>query len=103
MISVFSVLLGLLTSVSFYLITSKDRFRMLLGFLLLSQVVNLFLFTRGYLEEAQPALSSVLESETVSDPLVQALILTAIVISFAMISFAAALFLRLKSDQRGRM
>jgi multicomponent Na+:H+ antiporter subunit C len=96
MIEVFAVSVGVLGAASFFLITSKNVFRALLGFILLGQVVNLFLFTRGQLIEAKPALIPDQEStiSAVSDPLIQALILTAIVISFAMVSFAAALFLK---------
>lgn len=99
MINLVALLLGLLSAVSFYFITSKSHFRMLLGFLLLGQTVNLFLFFRGILSFGDSAFQPLDAGQKVSDPLIQALILTAIVISFAMISFGAALFLRIRSDQ----
>lgn len=96
MTEIFAVAIGVLGAISFYLITSKNLFRILLGLILIGQSVHLYLFSRGGLHQSQPALidPDQVGLENVSDPLIQALILTAIVISFAIISFAAALFLR---------
>lgn len=96
MTEIFALSVGILGATAFYLITSKNVFRTLLGFILLGQAVSLFLFTRGQLVPANPAILDEVNAAPaeVSDPLIQALILTAIVISFAMISFAAALFLK---------
>ena len=72
----------------------------LCGFTLLSYGVNVFVFVSGRLKLDQVAVVGVSDSPT--DPLPQALVLTAIVIGFAMTAFLVVLALRgqgeLKSD-----
>jgi multicomponent K+:H+ antiporter subunit C len=58
--------------------------------------VNLFLFSTGRLmRDGQPIIGG---ADTYSDPLPQALVLTAIVIGFAMTAFLVALALRSHAD-----
>lgn len=75
---------GILTAGGVYLLLRLRTFPVILGLALLSYAVNLFLFASGRLAvDAAPILSLTGEG-TYTDPLPQALVLTAIVISFGM-------------------
>lgn len=80
-----------------YLLLSRHGVRILLGIVLLSTATNLLIFVAGGLRfTAPPVIESgmqMLDAET-ANALPQALILTAIVIGFALVSFAAALILK---------
>ncbi len=74
--------IGVLTSVGIYLMLRLRTFPVILGLTFLSYAVNLFLFVSGRLVmNAAPIIGTV---ERYADPLPQALVLTAIVISFGM-------------------
>lgn len=74
--------IGLLTAVGLYLMLRLRTFPVILGLTFLSYSVNLFLFASGRLTlNAAPIIGT---AETYADPLPQALVLTAIVISFGM-------------------
>ncbi|MBI4927213.1 MAG: Na+/H+ antiporter subunit C [Anaerolineae bacterium] len=93
-----NVLLALVVGVLFagglYMMMRRSLVKVLVGMLLLSNAVNLTIFTVGRLVPARPPLIG-LEARQVlpgsADPLPQALILTAIVISFGMTAFAVTL------------
>ena len=75
--------IGFLTAAGVYLTLRKRSFAVVLGMTLLSYATNLFLFISGRLVVDQPPiLQKGLTAYT--DPLPQALVLTAIVISFGM-------------------
>jgi multicomponent K+:H+ antiporter subunit C len=74
--------IGLLAAVGVYLVLRLRTFPVILGLTFLSYAVNLFLFVSGGL--AMNAAPIIGQSATYADPLPQALVLTAIVISFAM-------------------
>ena len=57
---------------------------MILGLSLLSYAVNVFIFASGRLAVGMPPILSKYGDATYTDPLPQALVLTAIVISFGM-------------------
>lgn len=93
--------IGLMTAAGIYLMLRARTFPVILGLSLLSYAVNLYLFSMGGLRiGAPPVISDSAAGYT--DPLPQALILTAIVIGFAMTAFVVALALKamfdLKSD-----
>jgi len=67
-----------------------------IGLTLLSYAVNLFLFASGRLKLNSAVVLG--QSEQYSDPLPQALVLTAIVIGFAMTAFAVILAMRARAD-----
>ena len=69
-----------------YMILSRNLVRILLGLALLSTGVNVMLFVAGDFSSRQPPLIRAGEKALgeVADPLAQALILTAIVIGFAL-------------------
>ncbi len=79
----YSSAVGILTAAGLYLILRRQTFPVILGLSLLTYAVNLFLFASGRLvENLPPVLGQGAEGYT--DPLPQALVLTAIVISFGM-------------------
>ena len=74
--------IGLLTAVGIYLMLRLRTFPVILGLTFLSYAVNLFLFTAARLTvNAAPIVGT---TDAPADPLPQALVLTAIVISFGM-------------------
>ncbi|PMR67134.1 Na+/H+ antiporter subunit C [Halomonas heilongjiangensis] len=94
----FAAALGVLTFCGVYLILRARTFPVVLGLTLLSHAVNLFLFGMGRLTlEAPPVIG---ESSHQADPLPQALVLTAIVIGFAMTAFVVVLALRAAVELR---
>ncbi len=74
--------IGLLTSVGIYLTLRLRTFPVILGLTFLSYAVNVFIFAAGRLAVNQPPI--IAKGATYADPLPQALVLTAIVISFGM-------------------
>ncbi len=91
--------IGVLTACGVFLILRARTFPVLLGLTLLSYAVNLFLFASGRLRVGAPPLIRAAGSYT--DPLPQALVLTAIVIGFAMTAYLAMLALRALSESGG--
>ncbi|WP_281984532.1 Na+/H+ antiporter subunit C [Thalassorhabdomicrobium marinisediminis] len=74
---------GILTSAGFYLVLRLRTFPVILGMSLLTYAVNVFLFASGQLTVGSaPILRDGVTAY--ADPLPQALVLTAIVISFGM-------------------
>ncbi|MCR9147712.1 MAG: Na+/H+ antiporter subunit C [Rhodobacteraceae bacterium] len=75
--------IGIMTAVGLYLVMRLRTFPVILGIAMLTYAVNVFLFASGRLTiGAPPILRKGIE--TYADPLPQALVLTAIVISFGM-------------------
>ncbi len=75
--------IGILTAAGLYLVLRLRTFPVIMGVSLLTYAVNVFLFASGRLTVgASPIL--IKGVETYTDPLPQALVLTAIVISFGM-------------------
>jgi len=99
----FSLLVSAYFAVSIYLLLSKHVIRMLLGVALLGNAVNLLIFTAGRLVKEVPPIigpdASVPQGVT-ANPLPQALILTAIVISFSFFAFLLVLSYRAYQDLR---
>lgn len=75
---------GVLTAGGVYLILRLRAFPVILGLALLSYAVNVFLFATGRLTVNAPAVLQKSGEASYADPLPQALVLTAIVISFGM-------------------
>ncbi|KMQ75787.1 Na+/H+ antiporter subunit C [Marinobacter subterrani] len=92
----FALVIGTLTATGVYLLLRARTFPVVVGLTLLSYGVNLFLFSTGRLVTGQqPIIGS---AEHYTDPLPQALVLTAIVIGFAMTAFVVVLSLRSLAD-----
>ena len=86
--------IALAVAAGVYLTLSRDLFRMIAGLALLGAAVNLVVFTAGRLASAVPPLIGDgidAGAAAAAHPLVQALVLTAIVISFALLCFALVL------------
>jgi multicomponent Na+:H+ antiporter subunit C len=94
---VMAVLCGLLVTLAVFLMLRRNLVRFLFGLIILSNAANLAIFTAGGLGPPRPPFVPAGAEAIVGDvanPLPQALILTAIVISFGLVSFALALALR---------
>ncbi|MDJ0857920.1 MAG: Na+/H+ antiporter subunit C [Dinoroseobacter sp.] len=76
--------IGVLTAGGVYLILRLRSFPVILGLALLSYAVNVFLFASGRLAVDLSPILSKYGDASYTDPLPQALVLTAIVISFGM-------------------
>ena len=107
---VIALLVGLFVTVAAYLMLSRALIRILLGIVVFGNAVNLLIFVAGRLTRATPPIvpaGQVAPSGYFANPLPQALILTAIVISFAMCAFLIVLALRayqeLDADDTDRM
>jgi len=97
-----SLIIGTLTASGVYLSLRGRTFPVVLGLTFLSYAVNLFLLVMGRLTIGAPPI--IAETATnYADPLPQALVLTAIVISFGMTAFVIVLamkaFLEMGNDQ----
>jgi multicomponent Na+:H+ antiporter subunit C len=108
--TLFAALVGIFFAAAFYLMMSKHVVRILLGIVILGNAVNLLLFTTGRLTREVPPIiaegSDTLPAAA-ANPLPQALILTAIVISFSFFCFLLVLGYRayqdLKTDDTDEM
>ncbi len=91
---VFALSFGVMIAVAAYLILSRNVLRILLGLLVLGNAANLAIFLAGRLGSRVPPLVAAGETTVAvsANPLPQALILTAIVISFSLVAFTAVLF-----------
>ncbi|NMG48918.1 Na+/H+ antiporter subunit C [Azoarcus communis] len=84
---------GVMTAAGVYLLLRARTFTVVLGLTLLSYATNVFLFAMGRLAIDRPPVIAA-DASAYSDPLPQALVLTAIVISFGMTAVAVVMALR---------
>ncbi|MCF8999005.1 Na+/H+ antiporter subunit C [Acinetobacter nectaris] len=84
--------IGLLIATGVYLLLRARTFPVVLGLAMIGYAVNLFLFATGRIKINSPAILT--EATSITDPLPQALVLTAIVIGFATTAFIIQLALR---------
>ncbi|WP_298291899.1 Na+/H+ antiporter subunit C [Thiomonas sp.] len=96
MAALIAVLIGALTAGGVWLLLRAQTYPVVLGLTLLSYAVNLFLFVMGRLVIGAPPIAG--RGGTTADPLPQALVLTAIVIGFAMTAFVIVLALRAHAE-----
>lgn len=94
--TLYALSFGALLAAALYLLMSRQLLRMVLGLLLLGNAVNLAIFVGGRLASAVPPLvpAGADAIDISANPLPQALILTAIVISFSLVAYAVVLFER---------
>lgn len=88
------VLMGALFAIGIYLLLERSLTRVLLGIILISNGVNLLLLHTAGRAGLAPIYSPDIGAQEYLDPLPQALLLTAIVIAFALVSFMLALIYR---------
>ena len=84
-----SLAIGILFAAGIYQILRRNVIRAAIGLVLLSNAVNLFLFSAGAYNGQAAAYSTAVGQ--ISDPLPQALVLTAIVISMGGFAFVLSL------------
>ena len=95
---VLSIAIGAMTGCGVWLILRPRTYQVIVGLSLLSYVVNLFIFgVGGVKSNLPPILEEGVDPSVLSDPVPQALVLTAIVIGFA----TTALFLVVMLASRG--
>lgn len=96
---ILSLAIGVLAGSGVWLLLRPRTFQFIMGLLLLSYAVNLFIFSTGRIKLAAPPVinSNITDVAWYADPLPQALVLTAIVIGFA----TTALFLVVLLASRG--
>lgn len=95
--SVLAVLVGILVSAAAFLLLQRNLLRQIFGIMLLGAGVNLLILTLGRLTRVTPPLvpdGADLPPDGYANPLSQALVLTAIVISFGLTAFTLVLLYR---------
>ena len=91
------LLIGLLYASGIYLMLKRSMVRLLLGIMLLGNGCNMLIFLLGNITKGKPPViphDMKVFQDVYADPVPQALILTAIVISFGLTSFAIVLLKR---------
>ena len=92
-----AALVGVMVAASVYLILDRNLIRFIFGLILAGNAINLLIFTVGRLDSQHPPLipdPATAAPGPFANALPQALILTAIVIGFALLSFIFVLFYR---------
>jgi len=93
--------IGVLTGAGIWLMLRSRTFDLILGLTLLSYAVNLFIFSMGRLRMNAAPIVDAARAPTLAayaDPLPQALVLTAIVIGFAMTALLLVIALRARME-----
>ena len=94
---ILAILIGTLFGGGIFMLMCRAPVKLIIGLVLLSNAINLLIFVAAGMTRGKPPLippeASTLTG-AVADPLPQALILTAIVISFGVLAFALVLFSR---------
>lgn len=93
---VMAFVVAVLFSCALYMMMRRSIVKLVIGLILLSNAANLLIFVVSGLTRGAPPLilEGVEQSRHMADPLPQALILTAIVISFGVLAFAVVLIRR---------
>jgi multicomponent Na+:H+ antiporter subunit C len=91
MILLYSVAIAILFGTGAYLMLKRDLIRLIAGMIIVGNAANLFIMASALRTGSAAILPT---SETMADPLVQAMVLTAIVISFATAALAMVLVYR---------
>ncbi|WP_309084109.1 Na+/H+ antiporter subunit C [Chelativorans sp.] len=95
--AILAVVVGIFFAVAIYLMLSRHIIRILLGITIFGNAVNLTIFTMGRVVREVPPIIPVdldVPAGVTANPLPQALILTAIVISFSFFAFLLVLAFR---------
>lgn len=94
---IYAALIAAIMGCGLYLILSRHVMRIIFGVMTLSATVNLTVFLAGRLGAEPPPIiqgGQTALATNAANPLPQALVLTAIVIGFSLVAFAAVLALR---------
>lgn len=104
---IYAVALGLLFAIGVFQLLRRDLIKSVIGFGILFTGVNLFILSSGaFRGDVAPYTTNVDQGIQTSDPLVQALVLTAVVVSFgsyalllAMVNIASRRYGSVDSDE----
>lgn len=97
MTTLLALLVGVLCTAGVFLILRGNLFRLVLGMVVLSNAINLLIMSASRSASRAPPLvppDAAGPTHAVADPLPQALVLTAIVIGFALVAFTLLLVRR---------
>lgn len=97
MIYVYAATIAIVAGAGIYMILAKNIVRIILGVALLAAAANVLIFLSGRLGSVSPPIineGAEVLGDYAANPLPQALVLTAIVIGFALTAFAVALAVR---------
>jgi multicomponent Na+:H+ antiporter subunit C len=93
MILIVSIAIGVLFAAGSYLLLQHDFIKVVGGTILIAHSVNLFIMVSGLSRGTEP-IYPLVPGEEISDPVVQAMVLTAIVISFGVSALLISLIYR---------
>jgi multicomponent Na+:H+ antiporter subunit C len=91
MLLIFAMTAGVIFACGIYLMLRRSMVRLIIGLSMLTYAVNLLIFSMDDLRTRRAPIVEVTPTDQMADPLPQALILTAIVISFGVLAFTLAL------------
>jgi len=94
---ILAIMIGVLYAAGIYMILRRSLVKLILGIIILGNGANLLIFLLGRIVKGHPPIipgSAEVFQDLYADPVPQALILTAIVISFGLQSFAIILIKR---------
>lgn len=93
--TLFSIMIACLYTAGTYMMLRRSMVRLIIGFIILSYAANFLIFVSAFLIKGSPPIIGPnkidIDAATVADPLTQSLILTSIVISLGVTSFAVVL------------
>jgi multicomponent Na+:H+ antiporter subunit C len=92
-----AIVIGSLYATGIFMILRRSMAKLVIGLAMLSHAANLLIFTAAGLRRGPPPLVPEGATEPpgpIAEPLAQALVLTAIVISFGLLAFTVALLYR---------
>lgn len=91
---ILSIIIGVLYTAGVYLLLRRSLVKLILGIIFLSNATNLLIILSAGVTQGKPAFINKETEEitqSLADPLPQALVLTAIVIGFGIVAFTLAL------------
>lgn len=88
------LIMAVLYACGVYLLLERSLTRVVLGFLLVGNATNILILVMGGTRGLAPILDGTAAPDEILDPLIQAFILTAIVITFGVSAFLLALIYR---------
>lgn len=94
---IMAVVIGVIYAAAIYMMLRRSIVKLVIGLILISNAANLLIFaTAGMTRDAPPLIPMNGDplGDVIADPLPQALVLTAIVIAFGVLSFAVVLIRR---------
>lgn len=103
MMPVLPITIGILVAGGVYLMMQRGMVRVIFGLALLSHAANLMLLTTGVTSARGEPLADQMDVATAADPLPQAFVLTAIVITLAVTVFMLTLAVLGHNDDTKRM